>query len=170
MANQYSERKRFFSNTEKECSSCEQKLPYSAFYTGWSGGQGPLKLSWYCKECNKAKSREKHKTYKLDSNFQDSKRNTWIKRRHGISLEQYKEKLAIQNNECAICQVKLLTSGHGTHLDHCHKTGQLRKFLCTNCNRGLGHFKDNPKFLETAIDYLNAHNSSVDADKEVIPR
>ena len=81
-------------------------------------------------------------------------------------MQEYEDKLASQKFECAICKVKLPTSGPITHLDHDHKTGLLRDFLCTNCNRGLGHFQDSPELLRLAAQYLDTHNDSVVVVKE----
>ena len=53
---------------------------------------------------------------------------------------------------CEIC----LNYEFGRRLcrDHNHKTGAQRGLLCTNCNLGLGNFKDNPELLLRAIEYL----------------
>ena len=32
--------------------------------------------------------------------------------------------------------------------------GKFRGLICHNCNLGLGSFRDNPKLLKNAIDYL----------------
>ena len=65
-----------------------------------------------------------------------------------ISDEQLKE---IKNSitACIICgaEGKLV-------VDHCHKTGRIRGMLCNHCNRGLGHFRDDPTLLEFAAEYL----------------
>ena len=55
--------------------------------------------------------------------------------------------------ECVICGVsdKLV-------VDHDHSTGQIRGMLCNHCNRGLGHFRDDPQLLEFARMYLLATN------------
>lgn len=46
-------------------------------------------------------------------------------------------------------------TGKGSlHLDHCHKTGKFRGWLCHRCNFGLGHFFDDPERLKLAIKYL----------------
>lgn len=42
-------------------------------------------------------------------------------------------------------------------LDHCHETGEFRGFLCSNCNQGIGKFKDDPEILLNAIAYLEGH-------------
>jgi len=68
-----------------------------------------------------------------------------------IGEEEYNNLLKLQNNSCDICKLpndKLV-------VDHCHTTGKIRGLLCTQCNSGLGMFRDNiPNILE-AINYLN---------------
>ena len=41
------------------------------------------------------------------------------------------------------------------HLDHDHKTGRFRGWLCTPCNRGLGAFGDGREGLENALRYVS---------------
>lgn len=42
------------------------------------------------------------------------------------------------------------------HLDHCHKTNDIRGLLCGNCNTGIGQMKDDVDKLQKAIDYLKS--------------
>lgn len=44
------------------------------------------------------------------------------------------------------------------HLDHCHQTDNIRSWICSHCNRGLGGFDDDIDRLKKAIDYLRIHN------------
>jgi Recombination endonuclease VII len=39
-------------------------------------------------------------------------------------------------------------------MDHDHKTGELRGWLCDRCNNGIGHFGDDTELLRKAIAYL----------------
>jgi len=56
--------------------------------------------------------------------------------------------------ECVICG-----SEEELVVDHCHKTNTIRGMLCNHCNKGLGHFRDDPDLLEFARIYLLANNT-----------
>ena len=143
----------------KICSRCKTLKGYDSFH---KDKESPTGFAYYCKECANEKSRLLNNKRREDLVYKEAKRNNYIKNRFGLTLNEYIEKLKAQDCKCAICGVELPTSGHLTHLDHCHTTGKIRAFLCTNCNRGLGHFQDKIENLETAITYLKTHNSSVD--------
>lgn len=95
----------------------------------------------------------------VDSKYKLAKRDAYTKHRYGFSLEEYTEKLKKQDFKCSICYKELLPEGYLTHLDHNHTTGKIRAFLCSNCNRGLGHFKESPDNLKNAIKYLETYNT-----------
>lgn len=143
-----------FTETHASCGRCNSMRPFSDF---GKDVNAPKELSYWCKECSSANARKNHQIRKGDLSYTNSKRNTSIKRKYGITLQEYEDKLAAQNNECAICKIKLSNSGQLTHLDHNHYTDKLRDFLCTNCNRGLGHFQDNQELLMKAAEYLERH-------------
>lgn len=56
-----------------------------------------------------------------------------------------------QNGICLICGDELVRP----HVDHDHKTGNVRGILCFNCNGGLGKFKDDMSLLLSAVLYLD---------------
>jgi hypothetical protein len=73
--------------------------------------------------------------------------------RSSITDDNLKQlKLDIKN--CMICgsEEKLV-------VDHNHKNNIVRGMLCNHCNRGLGHFRDNPELLQKAIYYLSNSTS-----------
>ena len=70
--------------------------------------------------------------------------------RNVISDEDLKE-LKQSVDKCVICG-----SDEKLVVDHNHSTGDIRGMLCNHCNRGLGHFRDNPELLEFARIYLLA--------------
>lgn len=42
----------------------------------------------------------------------------------------------------------------GLHLDHNHKTGHFRGWLCHKCNVGIGHLGDSVEGLQRALYYM----------------
>ena len=82
-----------------------------------------------------------------------------IKRRYGITIEQYWQMHSDQDGGCAICGSETSNSSRSTKflplfIDHCHATGEVRGLLCHKCNQGLGFFNDSPDLLDQAIQYL----------------
>jgi len=115
------------------------------------------KGSYYCKPCANAKARKWHAANITNPEVKRRKKSGWVKHKHGITLDEYEAKLIQQGMQCAICKISLSLNGTLTHLDHNHSTGNLRDFLCTNCNRGLGHFQDSKELLLMASEYLERH-------------
>jgi hypothetical protein len=142
----------------KPCSCCGE-IKYFNFYH--NDKNSATYKCVYCKDCANRKSREFHAhRMEHDLEYREAKKSSYIKSTFGITAEEYTKKLKAQNNICAICGVKFLTNDL-PHLDHCHKTNQIRDFLCVNCNLGIGNFKDSISILQNAINYLHKHNSNV---------
>jgi len=81
------------------------------------------------------------------------RRRYCAKKKYGLTLERYDDLVA--QPHCTICG-DLFEDDSKPHLDHCHSTGKVRGVLCSRCNVGLGHFKDNTESLQTAIEYLSS--------------
>jgi hypothetical protein len=79
-----------------------------------------------------------------------------LRSKYKLTLTKFNEMKARQKNCCAICG-QAFKGSKDTHVDHDHKTGQIRELLCYRCNHGLGKFLDNPELLLKAADYLKKH-------------
>ena len=85
-----------------------------------------------------------------------------IKKKFGLTWEEYQLLLEKQQNVCAICKQPETKLDYRTNrlinlsVDHCHETDRIRGLLCMDCNRALGMFQDNVDILSAAIQYLQA--------------
>lgn len=80
-------------------------------------------------------------------------RKTQLKRKYGLTIEEYNQMAQEHDHSCAICR-RACKTGRQLAVDHCHKTGTIRGLLCQSCNIGLGRFDDNPALLDAAKAYL----------------
>ena len=55
---------------------------------------------------------------------------------------------------CAICGVPEIECSTRLHMDHDHRTGDFRGWLCNKCNRMLGLGGNSPEILERGAMYL----------------
>jgi len=82
-----------------------------------------------------------------------------LKKRGGLTPEDYWRILDAQGGGCALCGTHDPGKAGGSEervfaVDHCHATGRVRGLLCHNCNRGLGYFRDHPGVLVKAAEYV----------------
>ena len=87
-------------------------------------------------------------------------KNRNLQKKYGITLADYDTMLRLQKRVCAICKRHSPNPNFGLAVDHCHTTKKVRGLLCTNCNRGIGHFADDPARLREAALYLERANHS----------
>jgi hypothetical protein len=147
----------------KTCSRCNTPKLESEFNKHSKSADG---LYTWCREChrewqreyiarpeNKVKRQARRKLYKDKEALYN--RRCKIKKKYGITLEEYDALETQQGGVCAICkQLPSDPRGYRLHVDHCHITGDIRGLLCSNCNAGLGRFKDSVERLQSAIEYL----------------
>ena len=69
----------------------------------------------------------------------------------GIDDDLYESLLASQDGHCAICPTEPKT--RRLHVDHNHRTGQVRGLLCFRCNRGLPTYATS-EWLRNAYVYV----------------
>jgi hypothetical protein len=89
-----------------------------------------------------------------------------IKKRYGITPEEFERLHLTQDERCAICRRLAVEAGiahsrQHLHIDHDHATGKVRGLLCNSCNRALGYAQDDPDILEAMAVYLRRSRESV---------
>ena len=134
----------------KICSKCKRELPRENFYPRKNRPSG---LDSNCKECYRA-MRVKYRSENKDIIRAQNKRRV-----PGWDIDRYNLYVELQGNVCAICGTSNPRLADWC-ADHCHTTMKPRGLLCVNCNAGLGYFKDNLEYLQSAIDYLNKWRES----------
>lgn len=88
------------------------------------------------------------------SRYEGYARKANLKKKYGLTLEEYATKLANQNGVCAICGDP--PKRYRLAVDHDHETGKIRDLLCLGCNAKLETI-ENPVFVAKAKAYLQAH-------------
>lgn len=81
-----------------------------------------------------------------------------LRKRYGITLDDYQKRLAEQGGRCAICRNE--PDDKYLAVDHCHATGIVRGLLCTRCNAAIGLFHESVASMASAIEYLDSFYSS----------
>lgn len=157
--------------------TCKRNHKYEAELDDFGKNKG-------CPECRRITAKKFHEERKQAADFLEKHRNTqnkWYKKR-GSSIEarlaqranrlktrywpnlnmwqalaEYERLLAGQEYRCRICEVDQSQYDSAFHVDHCHKTGQVRGLLCMVCNR----------YIVGGID-IRAKSKKVVVDKKTI--
>ena len=85
----------------------------------------------------------------------DRARGYHFKKKYGITLEDYAQRLEEQGGGCAIC-ARPPKPGKHLVVDHDHETGRRRALLCSSCNMALGFVREDPVIAEQLASYLLA--------------
>lgn len=159
----------------KICRKCSLELPPSDFFLKQDAKDGRHP---YCKSCcrqgnaaywqeNKERLAEHNRQYGADNReaicknkkeyYQANKRaaRDWaLKKRFGITLDEYEALLDKQGGCCAICGGGPGAKGKSYAVDHDHPTGKIRGILCSKCNRGLGYAGESLQIFGRIVEYL----------------
>lgn len=153
---------------EKACKSCQAVYPIEHYHLR-TNGRGGFKRRSKCKACerkeavvyrsqNMEKCKERKKRY--DASHPD-KVAEWSFRtrikKMGLDPETVMAYVKSHHGQCEICGV--IPSYRKLAVDHCHASNTFRGLLCSNCNLGIGLFKDDINNLQNAICYLTGRNS-----------
>ena len=145
--------------TTRQCTTCKLTKPLDQFYIRKSGRLTGKPRST-CIDCERQYRLDNKDIYiKWKQDHPDYARRRDLKRKFGITLEEYNAKSAAQNQCCAICSTPQTELDQALSVDHDHTTGKLRGLLCNECNFGLGKFKDNLAYIKNAVTYLEQHTN-----------
>lgn len=84
-------------------------------------------------------------------------RRSILKKRYGITPEDYDRMLAEQGGRCAVCRTNKPRNGRGDKVfdvDHDHATGKVRGLLCRKCNVTTGVLEKNRQLIAKIETYL----------------
>ncbi len=142
--------------------SAESKAKISAAFKG-GPPRGGFAIRVVCPGCGRemnAANLARHKPVCDKFGNYTAKRKSLKRRLHlvGLELDEYDRLVRKQKGKCAICGGKPTGKRKSLDVDHCHSRNVFRGLLCSPCNIGLGHFKDDPKLFIRALEYLNKFN------------
>lgn len=142
----------------KQCRDCHEQKEEVLFVKNKSFSSGYDTL---CSSCNKKRVSkwrkefpEKRAKQSQREGKKDYSKNKHLKYHYGISLDEYNKMFHQQEGKCYLCGKHQSEVKRALSVDHCHKTGKIRKLLCQPCNTLLGMSGDDPIVLQKAIDYL----------------
>tara|TARA_R100001377_G_C3125576_1_gene87485 strand:+ start:65 stop:553 length:489 start_codon:yes stop_codon:yes gene_type:complete len=124
----------------KICIKCNEEKPLERFITL---GRRDLKNNHVrmniCKKCESKKHRQVAE----------------LKKTHVYPNENYKCPICFKIPEQIIPETNGKTSPFV--LDHDHKTGAFKGWLCNKCNSALGFFEDDINYVRRALNYLEEY-------------
>lgn len=146
------------------CKRCKRDLPISSFRIRTRKNPKPRS---YCKGCESAEQSIRYQKMapeerkRATRNWEKSNPEKFalqLQRRRwaaiGIKPTDEMFRRGLITTKCEICG----RGPRGRHkqlsIDHCHKTGKFRGFLCSCCNLMLGKLNDDPRLFDSAARYL----------------
>jgi hypothetical protein len=161
----------------KRCIVCGETKSFDEFYAA-SGMRDGYRSE--CKVCNlairKAKYAENPKKYidrvtawrrahpeHISAYYREYRqrperkradREGHLRRKYGITVDDYERMLVEQSGGCAVCAAPPPERG-SLHVDHDHETGAVRGLLCVSCNNAIGAFREQYALFQRAADYLD---------------
>ncbi len=156
-------------DAEKVCVRCGASKPVSEF---WHDCRVPGGYKHTCRDCMRPLSPEAlERSREIKRAFEErlkklppSERRrrqmqAHVPAKYGISYDEYEALFTAQNGKCGICGCALVIAKGKAGLDHDHRTGKVREFLCNRCNHALGMLQDDVNLVEAFAAYLRKHAS-----------
>ncbi len=155
--------------TEKCCRTCKLVKPLADFQKGqpmcrpcrrtqrqaeYRANPAPRKAAakaWY--HSNRDLAKKRHDEWRKKN--PTAHRKSYYRKVYGITPEERVAQISVQGAACAICKRSFseMPDRH-VHVDHDHKTGQVRGILCHWCNTRLGVLESDENWLMAVREYL----------------
>lgn len=137
------------------CPRCELVKPITDFSTiKVKGG-----IASHCKSCCNELGEErsirddvKQQRHDYYESRKRKARDRALRKKFGITIDDYESLLALQNNVCAICGK--IDKSKSLAVDHDHNTGQVRSLLCSRCNPAVGFLLEDFDLIEKVLEYV----------------
>ena len=116
-----------------------------------------------CREWKSADNFNKNKQQKSGLNYMcrpcatDASRKYGLPAKYGIDVARFAEMLLSQGGKCACCAHQFDMQGKRAdrpHVDHNHKTKEVRSLLCGRCNLAAGNVLDSSDRAAQLANYL----------------
>lgn len=110
-----------------------------------------------CKPCHYAYQKA-YRQRQITCGGMNKDRKYQLKKRYGLSVEQYEALLVEHDGYCGACGE--LPGGYEDGrwnmlvVDHCHETGVVRGLLCNGCNRAAGLLNDDIEKIAGLLRYM----------------
>lgn len=160
--------KGYFRKVCKKCRSGQQvarmqryktdETPRTCAACGVPGTRATFRGS-YCPDCERIRQAEaQFRMMERKGGSYRYRRNIYLKRAYGITIEEYEVMLEAQGGKCAICGAP---DGAADRLslcvDHNHQTGRRRELLCVGCNFRVRNLGDDRGLFELTVAYIRKH-------------
>ena len=124
---------------KKICNICHKLRITNEFAKNQNGKDNRPVRRPSCKECRK---------FLEGTNIKSSEKKEWLKK-----------KPVGEPFECPICSKRTIAGVTSkVVLEHDHRSGKVRGWVCDSCNTGIGRFKDDKKLQERAIGFIEETN------------
>ena len=157
-----SHKRTVYPNNMLRCNKCGQIKPMEQFPVNSKCSTG---RSSPCKECRnrqrkmlpvtlyrRERDRQRAIRRRSDPRFPIWRKSYVLRKQYGLTFLEFQQLKEVHNNRCAICGTQ--PEPRNLHIDHVHGTKKVRGLLCSNCNAGVGQFRDDPLLLIKAAQYL----------------
>lgn len=155
----------------KDCWKCRRQLEETEFHSNRSTRDGLATeckecagervKTWYAKNTERAKANirawnEKHPETRREysrvwrERHPEKQRDVWLRHKYGIVQADVDAMKLAQGGRCGACDEPT----EKFHIDHDHRTGEVRGLLCAGCNFAAGLLEDDPRRAEGLAEYL----------------